>query len=267
MTVELRGARVLLTGAAGGLGQAIGRSLHAAGAALTLTGRNADTLEPLGRELDAATIVADLASAADVHRVVQEAGRVDILIANAALPGSGYVLEYSEEEIDRALDVNLRAPIIMSRLVAPQMRERGSGQIVLIGSLSSKAAAEQGAMYSATKFGLRGFTHGLRQDLHGSGVGVSIVLPGFVSDAGMFARSGAPLQPGVRTVTPRAVVRGVLLAITRDRAEVTVAPPELRLAATIATFAPALAAIAARRGKAGKVFGAMAEGHRAQGMR
>src|SRR5579863_4848476 len=259
MTVQLSGARVLLTGATGGLGNAIARALHAAGASLTLTGRRAGALEPLAKELQAAT------TAADVNRVMDEAGRVDILIANAALPGAGYVLDYTEDEIDQVLDVNLRAPIIMARHAALRMRERGSGQIVLIGSLSSKAASEQSAMYNATKFGLRGFAHGLRQDLHGTGVGVSIVLPGFVSDAGMFANSGAQLQRGIRTVTPRAVARGVLLAITRDRAEVSVAPPELRIGATIASIAPSLGAAVARRAGGAQVASAIAEGHRARG--
>lgn len=267
MTVQLSGARVLLTGATGGLGHAIARAMHAAGATLTLTGRRTDVLEPLAKELLAATIAADLASAADVHRVMDEAGRVDILIGNAALPGSGYVLDYTEEQIDQVLDVNLRAPIIMARHAALQMRERGSGQIVLIGSLSSKAASEQSAMYNATKFGLRGFAHGLRQDLHGTGVGVSIVLPGFVSDAGMFAKSGAQLQRGIRTVTPQAVARGVLQAITRDRAEVSVAPPELRIGATIASVAPSLGAAVARRAGGARMASAIADGHRARDMR
>jgi short-subunit dehydrogenase len=267
MTVQITGARVLLTGATGGLGYSIARALHAAGAILTLTGRRADALGPLAKELSAATIVADLASAADVHRVMDEAGRVDILVANAALPGSGYVLDYTEEEIDTVLDVNLRAPIIMARHAALQMREQGVGQIVLIGSLSSKAASEQSAMYNATKFGLRGFAHGLRQDLHGTGVGVSIVLPGFISGAGMFAKSGAQPQRGIRTVTPRAVTRGVLLAITRDRAEVSVAPPELRIGATIASVAPSLSAAIMRRSGGAQMAGAIADGHRAKGMR
>jgi short-subunit dehydrogenase len=266
MTVRLKGARVLLTGANGGLGHAIARAMHAAGASLTLTGRRADALEPLANELSAATVVADLASATDVHRVMDEAGRVDVLIANAALHGSGYVLDYTEEEIDQVLGVNLRAPIVMARHAALQMRERGSGHIVLIGSLSSKAASEQSAMYNATKFGLRGFAHGLRQDLHGTGVGVSIVLPGFVSDAGMFANTGATLQRGVRAVTSRAVARGVLMAITRDRAEVSVAPPELRIGATIASIAPGFGAAVARRSGGSKMASAIASGHRARGM-
>jgi short-subunit dehydrogenase len=267
MTVQLGGARVLLTGATGGLGQAIARALHASGARLTLTGRRVDVLEPLAKELAVTSIAADLASAADVRRLLDEAGRVDILIANAALPGAGYVLDYTEEEIDRVLDVNLRTPIVMARHAALAMRERGTGQIVLIGSLSGKAASEQSAMYCATKFGLRGFAHGLREDLHGTGVGVSLVLPGFVADAGMFADAGAPLQRGIRTVSPEAVVRSVLLAIARDRAEISVAPFELRLGATLGSIAPALSAAVQRRAGAHKMASALAAGNRALGKR
>ncbi|HEY3734944.1 MAG TPA: SDR family NAD(P)-dependent oxidoreductase [Streptosporangiaceae bacterium] len=265
MTVKLAGARILLTGATGGLGHAIARALHASAAHLTLTGRRLDVLEPLARELSADSIAADLSSVADVHRVLDEAGRVDVLIANAALPGAGYVLEYTEEEIDRVLDVNLRAPIVMTQRAALAMRERGTGQIVLIGSLSGKSASEQSSMYNATKFGLRGFAHGLRQDLHGTGVGVSIVLPGFVSDAGMFAESGAKLQRGVRTVTPRAVARSVLTAITRDRAEISVAPLELRIGATLGSIVPGVSAAVQRRAGGHDLASDIAAGHRAAG--
>jgi short-subunit dehydrogenase len=267
MTVQLSGARVLLTGATGGLGRAIARALHASGARLTLTGRRIDVLEPLAAEVAAASVAADLASAADVRRLLDQAGRVDVLIANAALPGAGYVLDYTEEEIDRVLDINLRAPIVMARHAARQMRERGTGQIVFIGSLSSKTASEQSAMYSATKFGLRGFAHGLRQDLHGTGVGVSLVLPGFVSEAGMFADTGARLERGIRTVTPQAVARGVLLAITRDRAEISVAPPELRIGAALGSIAPALSAAVQRHAGGPRMAAAIAAGHQARGKR
>jgi short-subunit dehydrogenase len=258
---------VLLTGATGGLGHAIARALHGAGAHLTLTGRQAGVLAPLATEVSADTVTADLSSAADVHRVLAEAGRIDVLIANAALPGAGYLLDYTEEEIDRVLDVNLRTPIVMARHAALQMRERGSGQIVLIGSLSSKAASEQSSLYNATKFGLRGFAHGLRQDLHGTGIGVSIVLPGFVSGAGMFASTGARLQRGVRAVPPEAVARAVLTAITRDRAEISVAPIEMRIGATIGSIAPALGAAVQRRAGGPALADAIAAGHKARGAR
>jgi short-subunit dehydrogenase len=267
MPVDLSASRVLLTGATGGLGQAIARMLHAAGAELVLTGRRADVLESLAAEVGGLPVTADLTSAAQAHEVLDAAGRVDVLIANAALPGAGYVVDYADDEIERVLDLNLRAPIIMACQVARDMRAAGTGHIVFIGSLSSVAASEQSAMYSATKAGLRGFALSLRQDLHGSGVSVSIVLPGFVRQAGMFADVGEPRVRGVRTVTPEAVARGVRTAITRDRAEVFVAPQELRWGAVFASATPSLSARVQRRMGAHTIANAITAGNQALGKR
>lgn len=267
MAVDLAASRVLLTGATGGLGWAIARMLHAAGAELVLTGRRADSLGALSGEVGATFIAADLADATEVRKVLDQAGRIDILVANAGLPGAGYVTDYTDGEIDRVLDINLRAPIIMACHAARQMAARGAGQIVFISSLSGLAASEQSAMYSATKFGLRGFAHALRQDLHGSGVGVSVILPGFVRDAGMFADVGAPAQPGVRTVTPETVARSVQTAIVRDRAETLVAPAEMRLGAIIGGIAPSLSAAAQRRMGVHKLASAIAAGNQELGKR
>ena len=258
MTVALRNARVLLTGATGGIGHAIARRLHAEGATLTISGRRVEVLQPLADELAATSIEADLANDADVDHLLDLCGPIDVLVANAALPGAGDLFGFTEEQIDRALAVNLRAPIMMARRLGPGMVERGAGHIVLIGSLSGLTASPASSMYSATKFGLRGFSLGLRQDLHGTGVGVSHVLPGFVRDAGMFVESGMQLPRGVRTVTPEAVAQGVVSAITRDRAEVVVAPIELRIGALLGSVAPALAASVQRRAGAAEVAG----GHR-----
>jgi short-subunit dehydrogenase len=267
MPVDLNASRVLLTGATGGLGRAIAKMLHAAGAELVLTGRRADVLEALAVEVGGTFVAADLMSAAEVHRVLDAAGPVDVLIANAALPGAGYVVDYTDEEIGRVLDLNLRAPIIMACRAAREMRAAGAGQIVLIGSLSSVAASEQSAMYSATKAGLRGFALSLRQDLHGSGVGVSLVLPGFVREAGMFADVGEPLMRGTRTVPPDAVARSVRTAIMRDRAETFVAPWELRWGAVVGSVAPSLSARVQRRMGAHAVATAIAAGNQALGKR
>ena len=98
-------------------------------------------------------------------------------------------------------------------------------------SLSGKAAAPASSIYSAAKFGLRGFAHGARADLRGTGVGVSVIMPGFVRDAGMFADAGVKLPPGVGTSSPEQVARRVITAIERNRGEVTVAPFALRIGA------------------------------------
>jgi short-subunit dehydrogenase len=239
----LVGRSVLLTGATGGIGQAIARRLAAAGAQLTLTARRAEVLDDLAAELGARVIACDLADREAVLRLAADAGGVDVLVANAALPASGPLIGFSPEEIDRALDVNLRAPIQLSRALIPGMVERGAGHVVLMSSLAGRSASGGGtALYSATKFGLRGFGQSQRTDLRGTGVGVSVVFPGFVRDAGMFADSGAELPGFVKTSSPEEVADAVADAIERDRGEVDVAPLGMRAGARLAETAPALSA-------------------------
>jgi short-subunit dehydrogenase len=248
MTVDIMGARVLLTGATGGIGHAIARALHAKGASLVLSGRRTDVLEPLAKEVGARAVPADLSSMASLGGLLEEAGDIDILIANAALPGTGLLGDFTVEQIDTNLAVNLRAPIVMTQAVLPQMLERGCGQVVLIGSVSGITSSPGSALYNATKFGLRGFSNALRQDLHGTGVGVSIVMPGFVREAGMAVEGGLleQLPPGVRTVSPEQVAKGVLRAIRKDKGQVVVAPREMRVAATLGSVVPELGAAVQR---------------------
>ena len=260
--MNIAGSTVLITGANGGLGEALARSLAAEGAKLLLSGRRADALTSLATDLDARPIVADLADPAQVQRLADEAGAVDILIANAALPSSGDTLEYSVEQIDRSLAVNLRAPIVLCRLLAPSMVAAGHGHIVLVGSLSGKVTSPGTALYAAAKFGLRGFAHALRQDLHGRGVGVSVVQPGFIRDAGMFAKSGAKPPPGIGTSAPAQVVAGVIRAIEQNKGEINVAPLGVRLGATIGALAPELAARMQRRLGAERLSRKLIDGQR-----
>jgi len=245
--MSLLSGTVLVTGATGGIGQAIARALGSHRPDLILTGRRANVLDSLAAELGARRIACDLASREQVERLVESAGRVDVLISNAGIPAGGVLTALAQEEIDHALEVNLRAPIALARAVAPGMVQRGRGHIVFVSSLQGKAAVPASSVYSATKFGLRGFALGLRQDLRAHGVGVSVVLPGFVSEAGMFADAGATLPPGVGARPPEAVARAVLSAIDRDRAEVEVAPIPLRLGTAVAAIAPGLSASVSRR--------------------
>ena len=236
--MKLDGARVLLTGATGGLGQAIARGLHARGAILTLTGRRAEVLEPLAAEVGGRVIVSDLAEADAPARLLAEAGEIDVLVANAGLPGSGRLNSFTPEEIDRALDVNLRAPMLLAHGLTEAMVARGRGHLLFMSSLSGRAASPGTSVYAATKFGLRGFALALREDLAPKGVGVSVILPGFISDAGMFADSGAKLPPFVGTKRPEDVARAVVKAIEANRAELDVAPLPLRAGAHLAALAP-----------------------------
>ncbi len=245
--MQISGSRVLLTGATGGIGQAIARALCRHGADLLLTGRRLEVLGPLAAELEARAIAVDLADSGEVQRLVDEADAVDILIANAALPASGLLDSYSVEQIDRSLDVNLRAPIVLAHALLPAMVERGRGHLVFIGSLQSKAPTPGAALYNASKFALRGFATALRGDLRTSGVGVSIVYPGFIRDAGLFAETGVKLPPGVGTRSPDDVAKAVLSAIERNRGEIDVAPLSLRLGTIIAGLAPELSGRVQRR--------------------
>lgn len=251
--MNLAGRSVLLTGATGGIGHAIARRLHGAGARLTLTGRRSDVLEPLAAETSARAVAADLTLDADVDRLAAECADVDVLVANAGLPASGSLTSFSVEEIDRALAVNLRAPIVLARQLGERMAARGSGHLVFVSSLSGKVATPGSSIYSATKFGLRGFAQGARADLRDAGVGVSVVFPGFISDAGMFVDSGAKLPGYVGTSTPEQVADAVVRAIERNRGEIDVAPTAMRLGATLAGIAPGAVAKVNRRLGAGRI--------------
>jgi len=258
--LQISGSTVLLTGATGGIGHAIAQALHSRGAKLILTGRRVDVLERLGGQLGARTLAVDLSAAGGVDRLVAEAGVADILIANAALPASGTLESVSVEEIDRALDVNLRAPIVLAHELVPGMVGRGRGHVLFMSSLAGKAATPRAALYNASKFGLRGFAAALRSDLRGTGVGVTAVFPGFISEAGMYADAEVKLPFGVGTRSPEDVAHAVVSAIERNRGEVDVAPLALRAGTTFASLAPELAGHLARRLGSDEISRQMADG-------
>ncbi len=245
--MNIAGRNALVTGASGGLGQAIARALAEAGAKLVLSGRRTDVLEGLAQELGATVAPADLSDADSVRALAAEYGQTAILIASAGLPASGLLESFTEEQIDRALRVNLRAPMLLAHALAPQMVGRGYGHIVFMSSLAGKAPAAGSSVYSATKFGLRGFAGALRAELHGSGVGVSTIFPGFIRDAGMFEDAGVTLPRGTGTKTPEQVAKATLRAIERNRGEIDVAPVALKLGATISGIAPELSATVTRK--------------------
>jgi uncharacterized protein len=262
--VQLGGATTLLTGASGGIGDAIARALHARGARLLLSGRRSDALERLRAELggDGTALAADLAQPGAPAALAERAGPVDVLVANAALPASGPLDGFTPEEIDRALDVNLRAPMQLARALVPGMVERGRGHVVLVSSLSGKIASAGSSVYSATKFGLRGFAGGLREDLHGSGVGVTVVFPGFIGGAGMFAETGVELPRWVGARSTEDVARAVVRGIETGSPEIDVAPLSLRVGALASAVAPATAARLQRRLGSKALAGAIAREQR-----
>jgi short-subunit dehydrogenase len=258
---ELRGSTALVTGATGGLGRAIARTLAAEGCSVVVTGRQAGPLDQLATEIGGRAVLADLGRRSDLDRMIEEAGQVDIAVFNAALPGSGELPEWEQEQIDRLLEINLGGPVAATRTLLPGMISRRRGHLVYISSLAGKVASRGAPLYSATKYGLRGFAHAVRCDLHGSGVGCSVINPGFVRDAGMFADAGATLPPGVATVSPEQVAAAVVRAVRRDRAEIDVAPLTLRLGALFGSVAPGISTVVQARAGAG-ISRQMVEGQR-----
>jgi short-subunit dehydrogenase len=261
--MEIAGTRALVTGATGGLGAEIARKLHERGATVVLSGRQVDVLERLRGELRerVEVVPADLSDRSAVTSLVDSVGRVDVLVANAGLSASGSLTSFDSDQIDRALDVNLRAPIQLARALVPSMKERGFGHLVFVSSLSGKVASPGTSLYSATKFGMRGFALALREDLDGAGVGVTTVFPGFIRDAGMFHDSGAKLPFYVGTKRPSHVAKAVARGIEREKLEIDVAPIGLRVSARLAGVAPGIVGAAQRRFGGREISEKIAQGH------
>ena len=212
---------IVLTGASSGIGRATAVELAARGHRLVLAARRADELGLLARQLDP-TGVRVIAVPTDVtddasRRALMAAatahfGKVDVLINNA-----GVSIEkgwwWDDPDPLRVLRVNLESPLELTRLALPDMRRRGAGQIVNIGSVAGRVASN--GVYSASKYGLRGFSLALRRELLGTGVTVSLIAPGFVRSE-MTASARLPM-PG-----PEVVARAVADVLERPRAEVIV---------------------------------------------
>jgi short-subunit dehydrogenase len=263
MSVRIEDSTVLLTGATGGIGRAIAHALHRRGATIVLTGRRVDVLDEIARELEdrAEVVGADLANRPDVERLGQLSD-IDLLVANAALPAAGRLQTFTARELDRALDVNVRAPMQLTLALLPGMIERGSGHLVYVSSLAGKVASAGSSVYSATKFAVRGFGYSLSEELRETGVGVTTVFPGFIREAGMFHESGTQLPRGVGTRTPEDVAKAVVEGIDRNRAEIDVAPFSLTSGAKMFGVSPPVMSRITRLLGADRVSGQLEEGQR-----
>lgn len=247
-SIDLRDKTVLLTGASTGLGPHIARRLRRAGAKFVLSARNADALQRLAAELgDSRVIVADLSRRGEAERLAEETGHVDVLVSNAGVPASGRLETFATEEIERALDVNVRAGIVLARLLAPAMVSQRSGHLVFMSSIAGKLPTPGLTIYNATKFAVRGFGLSLREELWGTGVGVSVICPVYVSEAGMWAATGLKPHPVVGEVTPAQVADAVAAAIIKNRREVDVAGVPLKVGLLLQALVPGFFAAAGRR--------------------
>lgn len=181
---------VIVTGASEGIGAAAARKFAAAGANLMLVARTKWNLEAVAEEISDrckvqifAMDVSDPAACVDLFKKTEfEFGRIDVLVNNAGNHSRGPVEDVSPENLGRMIDVNLKAPIMLSRLAIPHLRQSGGGAIINVASIAGRTAVRGSATYSASKFGLRIFTFALAEELRDSRIRVAAVSPGPVVD-------------------------------------------------------------------------------------
>jgi 3-oxoacyl-[acyl-carrier protein] reductase len=186
---ELDGKTALITGASGGIGAAIARTLHAQGAIVVLSGTRAEALEALVAELGgrAHACPADLRDPAAPDALVAAAeaaaGPLDILVNNAGFTRDMLALRMKDEDWQAVLDVDLTAPFRLARAAMRGMLRRRSGRIIGIASIVGATGNPGQANYAAAKAGLVGMTKALAQEVGARGITVNIVAPGFVETA------------------------------------------------------------------------------------
>ncbi|HXF52319.1 MAG TPA: SDR family NAD(P)-dependent oxidoreductase [Dehalococcoidia bacterium] len=276
---ELNGKTAIVTGASRGLGPYIARALADRGMNLALAARSREGLEAVAEELRArgvrvVVVPADVADAAAREALVREAeaafGAVHVLVNNAGIESTFSYHRLPPEEIERVIAVNLVAPMLLTRLILPGMLARREGHIVNIASLAGKQGPAYNEPYAASKAGLIGFTQSLRAEYRGTGVSASVVCPGFVREAGMFADASARVrrQPSrvLGTTTPQAVAAAVVRCIERDLPEAVVNPGPTRLLLTLLALAPSFGEWFARRAGVTDIFRAWAEDRERQAL-
>jgi 3-oxoacyl-[acyl-carrier protein] reductase len=182
---SVAGKTALVTGAGRGIGRAIALALAKAGCTVVVSARSLAELLAVEQEIVAANgnarvVQADLTRDDELHSLVQACGAVDFLINNAGWGKRAPVVRSRVDDWDQTFRLNLRAPMILAKELLPAMIRKGDGAVINIGSVSGKSGEANGAAYSASKFGLIGFTQSLFEEVRENGIKVAVILPGFV---------------------------------------------------------------------------------------
>jgi 3-oxoacyl-[acyl-carrier protein] reductase len=186
---DLTGKAALVTGASGGIGSAIARTLHAQGATLALSGTRREALDALAAELGprAHVVPCDLSDAAAVEALVPGAeeamGKLDILVHNAGITRDNLILRMKDEEWERVLAVNLSAGFRLGRAAIKGMMRRRAGRIIFITSVVGVTGNPGQANYAASKAGLIAMAKSIAQEIASRNVTVNCVAPGFIATA------------------------------------------------------------------------------------
>jgi NADP-dependent 3-hydroxy acid dehydrogenase YdfG len=215
---NLEGKVALVTGASGGIGASVARSLHAAGASVGLLSRRGDDLG-LERALGVACDVSRRAQVEDATTaVVDRFGRLDIAVANAGLGAYGPFLELDPEQLEAMVDVNLKGTLYTAAATLPHLIASGEADFVSLASVAGVRAFPGEAVYNASKFGQVGFTRALDHELREHGVRSTCICPGGVHTDFAIGAGREAGDPSLEAMlTPDEVADVVLFAVTRPR--------------------------------------------------
>jgi short-subunit dehydrogenase len=248
--VQLHGSVAVVTGASHGIGAATARALAARGATVVLAGLDGAALAALAAELGGSWLEVDVRDPAHADDVVKHAvdqhGRLDVVVANAGIGHAGAVADMTAARVCDLVDINVRAPLLLTRAALALLLEQRSGAIVLISSIAGRVPVPGESVYSATKAAVEAFAEPLREELRGSGVTVSTVAPGVVATR-FFDDRGAPYDRRFpRPVQPDVIAAAVVHAIETGRPQAVV-PRWLGIAPRVRGIAPGLFRALARR--------------------
>lgn len=181
MTESMSGKVVIITGASSGVGEAAARLFAGAGARVVLAARSAQKIAALAEELGGLAVPTDVARLDDlralVERTVDASGRIDVVVNNAAANARGNLDTLDEQAIATVIDTNLKAPMLLTRLAMPQLRKT-KGVVVNVASIAGHVPLPGESPYCASKWGLRGFTFAVNDEMREAGVAVCVVSPG-----------------------------------------------------------------------------------------
>ena len=238
--MQLKDAVVWVTGASGGIGHALVEPLVEAGAKVVVTARRAEPLASLVEHFGADRVAAvpgdlmDTDGLSTLHERVRQAfGPIDVLVNNAGRSQRATALDTSMEEVRSLMELNFMVPVALTKLVVPGMVERGRGCVVIVSSVAGYISTPMRSTYNASKFAVRGWFDALRAELHETGVGVTVVVPGYIRTEINRAAIGSehrdpnkpdPVESGL---PPERCAAVIVDAIANDRPEVHVGGKEL----------------------------------------